>query len=217
MTTIDHPERVLAVLLSAAAGFVDAVGFLASGGYFMSFMSGNSTRLGVGLAAGTAAAAIAGGLILLFVGGVTAGSLIGRVARAQRRGWVLATIAALLALAAMLGDAGLLWPACAAMAIAMGMENTVFEQDGEVRIGLTYMTGRLVKVGQRLAAALAGEDRWGWVPHALLWSGLITGGAAGAACFAAWGLDALWIVAAGMALLVLLVTLGPLRARESLA
>jgi uncharacterized membrane protein YoaK (UPF0700 family) len=156
-------------------------------------------------------------LIFLFVAGVTAGSLIGRVAGAQRRFWVLATIAALLALAALLGDAGLVWPACGILAIAMGMENTVFEQDGEVRIGLTYMTGRLVKVGQRLAAALAGEDRWGWVPHALLWSGLIAGGAAGAACFAAWRLDALWIVAAGMASLALVVAIGPLRARERVA
>ena len=215
MTSIDHPERVLAVLLSAAAGYVDAVGFLASGGYFMSFMSGNSTRLGVGLAGGSAAAAIAGGLILLFVAGVTAGSLIGRVARARRRACVLATIAALLALAALLGDAGRLWPACAVMAIAMGMENTVFEQDGEVRIGLTYMTGRLVKVGQRLAAALAGEDRWSWLPHVLLWSGLIAGGAAGAASFAAWRLDALWLVASAMAVLAVLMLVGPLRARES--
>jgi uncharacterized membrane protein YoaK (UPF0700 family) len=44
VTTIDHPERVLAVLLSAAAGYVDAVGFLASGGYFMSFMGWRRDR-----------------------------------------------------------------------------------------------------------------------------------------------------------------------------
>jgi uncharacterized membrane protein YoaK (UPF0700 family) len=217
VTTIDHPERVLAVLLSAAAGYVDAVGFLATGGYFMSFMSGNSTRLGVGLAAGSVAGATAGVLILLFVAGVMAGSLIGRAAPLRQRIVLLATIAAILALAAILGDAGLVWPACGAMVIAMGMENTVFERDGDVRIGLTYMTGRLVKVGQRLAAALAGEDRWGWVPHVLLWSGLIAGGALGALSHAALGLDALWIVAGGMAVLAALAGTGPLRARKTTA
>nr|WP_295670961.1 DUF1275 family protein [Sphingomonas sp.] len=45
------------------AGYVDAVGFLATGGYFVSFMSGNSTRLAVGIAQGAASAAITAGLI----------------------------------------------------------------------------------------------------------------------------------------------------------
>ena len=43
-------EVALAVTLSAVAGYVDAIGFLKLGGFFVSFMSGNSTRLGVGLA-----------------------------------------------------------------------------------------------------------------------------------------------------------------------
>ena len=33
---------------SALAGFVDAVAFIQSGGFFVSFMSGNSTRMAVG-------------------------------------------------------------------------------------------------------------------------------------------------------------------------
>ena len=58
----DYPPRLigLAVALAALAGFVDAIAFTRLGGYFVSFMSGNSTRLGVGigLADGTAALAI---------------------------------------------------------------------------------------------------------------------------------------------------------------
>ena len=42
----------LACTLSALAGYVDAIGFLHLGGMFVSFMSGNSTRLGVSLAQG---------------------------------------------------------------------------------------------------------------------------------------------------------------------
>ena len=59
-----------AIVLAAAAGYVDAAGFLMTGGFFVSFMSGNSTRLGVGLFRGAGEALIAGGLIAAFVSGV---------------------------------------------------------------------------------------------------------------------------------------------------
>ena len=42
----------LACTLSALAGYVDGIGFIHLGGLFVSFMSGNSTRLGVTLADG---------------------------------------------------------------------------------------------------------------------------------------------------------------------
>ena len=42
----------LACALSALAGYVDGIGFLHLGGLFVSFMSGNSTRMGVSLAVG---------------------------------------------------------------------------------------------------------------------------------------------------------------------
>ncbi|MFX6760099.1 DUF1275 family protein, partial [Acinetobacter baumannii] len=41
---------LLACALSGLAGFVDGIGFLHLGGLFVSFMSGNSTHLGVSLA-----------------------------------------------------------------------------------------------------------------------------------------------------------------------
>ncbi|MFZ1966902.1 MAG: DUF1275 family protein, partial [Bradyrhizobium sp.] len=42
-----HRNIALACTLSALAGYVDGIGFIHLGGLFVSFMSGNSTRLGV--------------------------------------------------------------------------------------------------------------------------------------------------------------------------
>jgi len=202
--SFDRHDRLLAIGLSALAGYVDAIGFLATGGFFVSFMSGNSTRLGVGIAEMSANAAVAAMLIGSFLIGAIAGSLVGRWSRFHHRAIVALLLAVLLAGAAVLGDFGRLWPAAILMAAAMGVENIFFAEGTEVRIGLTYMTGRLVKIGQLLAAAIAREDRWGWIPHLVLWSGLLGGGAAGAIAFIAIGSDALW-VAAGAALLVAVV------------
>ena len=58
----------LACTLSALAGYIDGIGFIQLGGLFVSFMSGNSTRLGVSLAeANWPNAAIGFSLIVLFV------------------------------------------------------------------------------------------------------------------------------------------------------
>ena len=82
MTRYDKRVQALAIGLSALAGYVDAVGFIQLGGFFVSFMSGNSTRLGVGLIERSNDAAVAGGLIAVFIAGVIAGSLTGRSAKA---------------------------------------------------------------------------------------------------------------------------------------
>lgn len=193
MNRYDKRVRALAVGLSALAGFVDAIGFIKLGGYFVSFMSGNSTRLAVGLAQGTSQAAIAASLIATFVLGVILGSLAGTRAKGRRRPTVLVLVGVLLAAAACLDMFGLERGAIAAMALAMGAENTIFEENGETRIGLTYMTGTLVKVGQRLAGMLSGGDKTAWIPCLALWLGLVTGAVVGAALYAHLGLNALWL------------------------
>ena len=179
------------------AGYVDAVGFIALGGFFVSFMSGNSTRLGVGLAAWSPDAAIAAGLILCFVLGVMLGSGAGRFAGARRPAAILTLVAALLAAASGLASLGAQAVALALVAAAMGAKNTIFERDGEVSIGVTYMTGTLVKFGQRLAAALLRQgDRLGWLPYLLLWLGLAGGAFVGAIAYGRLGLQTLWFAAA---------------------
>ncbi|MHA6721830.1 YoaK family protein [Sphingomonas sp. RS2018] len=203
MIRYDNRIRALAIGCSALAGYVDAIGFLSLGGFFVSFMSGNSTRLGVGLAQGSAAAAVAAGLIGVFLLGVIAGSVTGHVAGRHRRSAVLALVTALLTLAAGLAYVGSPHAAIVAAGLAMGAENAIFERDGEVQIGLTYMTGTLVKLGQRITAALLGGDRMAWVPYLLLWLGLVAGGLAGALAYPHLGLIGLWIAAGGAAVLAL--------------
>ncbi len=195
MIRLDRRIRLLAACLSALAGYVDALAFLKLGGFFVSFMSGNSTRLGVGLSQWSAHAGIAGGLIATFVAGVFIGSITGAAAGAHRRPAVLALVSVLLTVAAALGLVGQDVGAIVAMALAMGAENAVFEENGDVRIGVTYMTGTLVKVGQRLAAATTGGDRLAWAPYLLLWAGLVLGAVTRAAAYPHLGLRALWIAA----------------------
>lgn len=216
MREYGHKGVLLAAGLSALAGYVDAVGFMTLGGFFVSFMSGNLTRLGVGTAMGRwDQAGLAAALIGLFVVGVVAGALAARRAGEERRSAVLAVEALLLLAAAALCTAGWSTAGMAAVVLAMGVENAVFQRQGDVGVGLTYMTGTLVRMGQRIATALCGGSRWEWVPFLLLWSGLAVGGALGAVSFVHWGVLALWLAALTVIVLTIVVRLAERRAERS--
>lgn len=193
-------------MLSSAAGFVDAVGFIHLGGYFVSFMSGNSTRGGTALAEGNFTGfAIAFGLVLAFLAGVVSASLLRRLIPSRKRMAVLLYVSAALTTAVVLFDFGHAgWLAPAVMALAMGAENAVFERDGEVSIGLTYMTGTLVKMGQHLASAVTGGEGRLWRRYGLMWLSLTSGAILGGMAYLGLGLNALWI-AVGVFLLAILV------------
>ena len=70
----------------------------------------------------------------------------------RRPAAVLAVVALQLFAAAIAATAGMNGFAIVLMVLAMDAENAVFHEQGEVRFGLTYMTGALVKLGQKLAA-----------------------------------------------------------------
>lgn len=210
MNRLDRNARILAVGFAAMAGMVDAIGFLASGGFFLSFMSGNSTRLSVGVVEGAPYVGMVALLLLSFVGGVVAGSLIGCkniLAHAQRQAFILIIISLLLFAAPLIASLGYLLVGLCFAAFCMGLENTLFEREGSVSFGLTYMTGALVKIGQGLATMISGGPRLDWVPYLLLWLGLISGAAVGALMFGILGYNSLWLPAAyaGIFALALLV------------
>ncbi len=188
-------EIALAIGLSTLAGYIDAIGFLSLGGFFLSFMSGNSTRLAVGIASMPDEALIAARLIGCFLLGVVLGSLVGRVAGRRRQPVVLTLVAAILAGAAAMAGAGVADYATMLVAAAMGAENATFERNGEVAIGLTYMTGALVKLGQRIAGALTGGPKVAWAPYLGLWLGFVAGAVIGALAWPFIGLGGLWFAA----------------------
>ncbi len=91
----------------------------------------------------------------------------------------------------------------------MGAENAVFQRDGDIVVGLTYMTGTLAKLGQKLAQAATGGPPFAFVPYLLLWAGLMAGGAAGACLYHALGLNGLWIAALWATLMALAARWNP--------
>ena len=197
------PLAAAAICLAALAGFVDALAFTSLGGFFASFMSGNSTRLGVALGtAGWGIALTAAALVMSFVSGVIVSSVIVRALPRHDKGAVMAAVTLMLILAAIVATVSPGPIVLLLLAAAMGTENGVFTRDGEVTIGLTYLTGSLVKLGQKLAGALMGDaDRWAWVPYLLLWAGFVAGAILGTGAQAAWGWSALWLAAGASAAL----------------
>ena len=201
---------ILAVGLSGMAGYVDAIGFLKLGGLFVSFMSGNSTQLAVGALTDPAMAWMAARLLFGFVAGVVAGTWLASLAGARRKPFVLAFVGVMLAIAAGMDGRFADGATTMVMAAAMGAANTVFQRAGEVSIGVTYMTGTLVKFGQRLAGALIGGPRWAWLPYLLLWLALVGGATAGAFAYATLGTTGIWIaVMAAAVLAAYAAALGP--------
>ncbi|WP_397605697.1 YoaK family protein [Sphingorhabdus sp.] len=209
MNRLDRNARLLAVSFAAMAGMVDAIGFLASGGFFLSFMSGNSTRLSVGLVDAAPYVGMVAALLTSFVTGVVAGSLIGRknmLSPSRRQAFILIIISLLLFAAPLIANFGFLLIGLCFAAFCMGLESTLFEREGSVSFGLTYMTGALVKIGQGLATMISGGPRLEWMPYLLLWLGLIIGAAVGALMFGIFGYNSLLLPAAyaGIFALVLL-------------
>lgn len=175
--------------LSIVAGMTDAIGFMISGD-FVSFMSGNTTRLAV--AAGSdngALAAHIGMLIAAFVIGNAAGVIAAHVSK--RRAWpLLVMIGGLLCLSGLmnLGEGSFL-----VAVLAMGMINAVVEEVNGLTIGLTYVTGALSRFGRGLGRLVMGEHRNGWRVQLIPWGGMLTGAILGAIMAQSMGVKAMLV------------------------
>jgi uncharacterized membrane protein YoaK (UPF0700 family) len=186
------PERrglVLAGLLAALAGFVDATGYLHLSGLFVSYMSGNSTQLAIALGQGDLGeAGTIAELVALFVLGAAAGQVLAGFAGKWRLTWVLIGVAILLAIAGALGTSP------EPMVVAMGALNAAMHRAGSILVSLTFVTGVLVRFGQGLGDFITRRTRgWNWLAQAVPWVGLITGAMLGGAAYLRIGEAVIWV------------------------
>lgn len=181
----------LVASLSVLAGMTDAIGFMASGD-FVSFMSGNTTRLAVAISDGDMGLTLR--LVILvatFVIGNALGVVVARLG-GRRTLPLLLCIATLLCMAAALPiDAQL--PALLAAIIAMGMLNAAVEEVNGLPVGLTYVTGALSRFGRGLGRWMLGERRGGWRVQLVPWSGMFIGAIFGAVLEHHLGLKAMFV------------------------
>jgi uncharacterized membrane protein YoaK (UPF0700 family) len=181
----------LVASLSVLAGMTDAIGFMASGD-FVSFMSGNTTRLAVAISDGNLGLTLR--LVLLiftFIVGNALGIVIGRLGGRRALPLMLCIATLLCAAAAWPYDAQL--PALLAAIIAMGMLNAAVEEVNGLPVGLTYVTGALSRFGRGLGRWLLGERRNGWRVQLVPWSGMFIGAIMGAVLEHHLGLRALFV------------------------
>lgn len=199
----------LAASLSVLAGMTDAIGFMATGD-FVSFMSGNTTRLAVAISDGdlstTSRLLLA---IITFVVGNALGVVVARLS-GRRALPLLLTIGMLLCAAAA-------WPmesrvmTVVAAILAMGMLNAAVEQVNGLPVGLTYVTGALSRFGRGLGRWIMGERRDGWRVQLVPWAGMFLGAVAGALLESRLGPNALLVSGAFAAVLGLLTLMIPYR------
>lgn len=194
MTTARH--LILGMVLTASAGLIDVVGFIELGGYFTSFMSGNTTQGGAALMEGAWSVVL---LTASLVGLFFIGSVLGALAAWSSPRWgpaaagilVMAGVAATMALA-LTG-----YPASQAMlvlAASAGAQNAILPMRGAVRLGATFVTGTLYMAGQDLALAIRGDaPPLRWLQHLAIWLGLFGGAALGALLYRLVGIHTLYL------------------------
>jgi uncharacterized membrane protein YoaK (UPF0700 family) len=181
------PTRHLALglVLTATAGMTDVVGFMELGGYYTSFMSGNTTQIGAGLIHSVPLLLLPAALVFLFFVGSFIGSYIAGVGEPAGPTGVLTFTTT-----TMLGSLGLqlfgVAPQVALLplALAAGAQNAILPQRGAARLGTTFVSGTLYMAGQDLARAVRQQaPPLRWAQHLLVWLSLPIGGYVGALAY----------------------------------
>lgn len=178
---------LLIFAISSLAGMIDAIGLVLSQN-FVSFMTGNTTRLATSFGEGDyARIAVLATYLVTFVLGNAAGIVI--VETTKRQWPCLLTVAALLSLTAALGPAA--WTLLPTV-FAMGAINATMEQAAGYRLSLTYVTGALSRLGKGIGFILLGQSRRGTWKEIVPWLGMVSGAGVGT-LLAFWiDGDALW-------------------------
>ena len=174
--------RKLDLLVAAGfaflAGATDVYGLGLLHDLFVSFMSGNTTLLGVALGSGDwPRCGLIAGLVVAFVTGAAAGAVLAKLGGRRH--------AMVVAMAVSVGlSVPLLKPSWAvvSLVVAMGALNAAVSRICQVSVSVTYVTGTLVKLGQGLGRALCGEtEGWTWLWQLPMWCSLLAGAASATA------------------------------------
>lgn len=206
MTRHDKHLCLRAAGVSAVASYVDAIESLKLSGLFVIFMSGTASRLAVGAVVEPQTALTAVRLLAELVVAVVAGTVLARVAGIRRKPAVLGVRLPFPCGCGVREYQPSGSGTASTITVVMGAANTVCQRAGEVRIGVTYMTGALVTRGHRLAGALRGSSCWAWLSYLTLWCGLIAGAVAGALVYPRAGLVGAWSVAVAITVLAIYAT-----------
>jgi uncharacterized membrane protein YoaK (UPF0700 family) len=154
-------QFALGLVLTALAGWVDALSFMEFGGLYTSFMSGNMILFGISAAeARMLAVERSAGAIGLFALGAFLGGLL--FAKSWRWSIPIALLleaAALGLAAAMVIDEEAVTLTIAPLAFAMGLQNHVVSKTRSDNAGTTFITGTLFRFGDALSRFVVGTDR----------------------------------------------------------
>ncbi len=197
-----------ALAMTTFAGFLDAVGYMQLSGLYVSFMSGNSTRLGVDLAQGNLAVVLqSASVIATFVLGAFAGTLIADALDRPRPVPILVAEIALLTVALCLTRTQIGFASLLPVAAAMGLQNVLHHKVFGADLGKGFLTGTLFGLGQALAFYARGKGpAAAAIVQLTSWIAFVAGVVGGALVITALSLgDALLLALALLTLVTLVV------------
>ncbi len=188
------PRRpfILATILTGLAGFLDAAGYVQLNHLYVSFMSGNSTHLGMSLPLGNPLD-IFGILAIVgaFVAGACAGTAISDHGGEQAISLNICGEVVLLLLALLLSLASFTHVGLIIVAASMGMQNSLHQMVAGADVGHGFITGALFSAGQSLArlGTGCGQGRRA-LSNIFSWVAFVVGAALGAIALSHVGLVA---------------------------
>ena len=202
-----------AAALSCLAGMTDAIGFLVAGD-FVSFMSGNTTRLAVAIGSGDGSmAAHLGLLVLVFVLGNSGGVVFVHLTH-RRHALIVGLVAGVLALGGVLHALDETTAATLIVVFAMGLVNVAVERVDGHALGVTYVTGALSRFGRGIGRWLVGAPSGRWWIEIVPWIGMLVGAVLGALAVGLLGSMAVFVAAAVAGVLAIASSLIPPRWRK---
>ena len=172
----------LATALTTLAGFLDATAFIALDHLYVSFMSGNSTQLGISLTLGNLRDTLSIAVVIIaFVLGAVCGTRISDNGNNAPIVCSLATETAFRLAAMILALAHQTEASLVLVAAAMGLQNCLHQLVGGADVGKGFITGALFSFGQSLARFGDGISQWRTAGSNLLsWLAFVVGAVSGA-------------------------------------